>query len=103
VSDAVIAARADALVARLQAAGVACDSAPGESTVGGGSLPGETLPTRLVRIQAPSADDLAAALRQGRTAVIARIAADRVCLDPRTVADDEDGPLARAVIDAYGA
>jgi L-seryl-tRNA(Ser) seleniumtransferase len=103
VSDAVIAARADALVARLQAAGVACDSAPGESTVGGGSLPGETLPTCLVRIQASSADDLAAALRHGRTAVIARIAADRVCLDPRTVADDEDGPLARAVIDAYGA
>jgi L-seryl-tRNA(Ser) seleniumtransferase len=96
----VITARADALVERLHAAGVPSDAAPGESTVGGGSLPGETLPTTLVRIASASPDDLAAALRHGRTAVIARIVDDKVCLDPRTVADDEDGPLARAVIDA---
>lgn len=102
VATADLAARAEALVARLQAAGVHCDSAPGRSTVGGGSLPGETLPTRLVRIEADAPDDVAAALRHGRTVVIARIHDGRVCLDPRTVADDQDAALVSAVIEACG-
>ena len=89
-----IATRAEALVTRLRSAGVACDTADGASTVGGGSLPGETLPTRLVRVESPSPDQLLAALRHGRTVVIARIADDRVCLDLRTVAEDDDDALA---------
>ena len=93
----VIAARAEDLVTRLQSAGVPCDGAAGASTVGGGSLPGETLTTRLVRVESTSPDRLLAALRQGRTVVVARIADDRVCLDPRTVAEDDDDALAAAV------
>jgi L-seryl-tRNA(Ser) seleniumtransferase len=90
MTTATITARAEALAARLLAAGVACDTGPGASMVGGGSLPGETLPTRLVRIEAASPDHLLAALRLGRPAVVARIVDDRVCLDPRTVSAEED-------------
>ncbi len=60
----------------------------GESTVGGGSLPGETLPTALLSIDGSRASDLAAELRAQRTPVIARIHDGRVLLDPRTVLDD---------------
>lgn len=97
-----IAARAETLADRLRGAGLACDTASGVSTIGGGSLPGETLPTRLVRIAHASADHLLAALRSGRPIVIARIAEGRVCLDLRTVAVDEDEQLTQAVVDASG-
>jgi L-seryl-tRNA(Ser) seleniumtransferase len=62
----------------------------GESTVGGGSLPGETLPTKLIAISGErwTSDHLLQRLRQA--GVIARIADDRVLLDLRTVLDDED-------------
>ena len=97
-----IAARAEALVSGLRPAGVTCDTAGGASTVGGGSLPGATLPTRLVRIESASPDRLLAALRQGDTAVVARIVDDHTCLDLRTVGEDDDSLLVQAVIDAVG-
>jgi len=96
----VIAARTDALVSGLRSAGVPCDAADGASTVGGGSLPGETLPTRLVRIEADSPDRLLASFRRGTTVVVARIVDGRVCVDLRTVHEDDDSLLAHAVIDA---
>jgi L-seryl-tRNA(Ser) seleniumtransferase len=68
----------------------------GESTVGGGSLPGETLPTALLALDVPSPDAFLAALRREPTPVIARIADDRVLLDPRTVRVEED----RAVVES---
>ncbi len=61
----------------------------GESTVGGGSLPGETLPTQLVALSARSPKALAAQLRQWPRPIIARIAEGQVVLDPRTVLEDE--------------
>ncbi len=65
----------------------------GRSTVGGGSLPEETLPTWLVALDSDDPDDLAARLRHAPTAVIARIQDDRVVLDPRTVLEEQDGQL----------
>jgi L-seryl-tRNA(Ser) seleniumtransferase len=50
----------------------------------------------------PGADALAAALRTGDPPVLARIAAGRVLLDPRTIADDEVGPTAAAARAALG-
>ena len=97
-----LAARADAMVARMRSAGVSCDTADGASTVGGGSLPGETLPTRLVRVESDSPDRLLAALRLGETVVVARIADDRVCLDLRTVDEGDDSVVAQAVVEAVG-
>jgi L-seryl-tRNA(Ser) seleniumtransferase len=65
----------------------------GRSTVGGGSLPEETLPTWLLALEGDNPDGLAARLRQASTAVIARIQDDRVVLDPRTVLDEQEDHL----------
>ncbi len=64
---------------------------PGRSTVGGGSLPGETLPTTVLAISGESnADSLAAKLRASKPPVIARIHEGELILDPRTVLPEED-------------
>lgn len=61
----------------------------GQSTVGGGSLPGEVLPTHLAAIQVAAPDRFLAELRKpGASAakpIIARVEADQVVFDPRTV------------------
>ncbi len=70
-----------------------------ESAVGGGSLPGETLPSAGIALHAgrTGAERLLAALRMGTPVVVARIDAGRVVLDLRTIAPDDDGRLAGAV------
>jgi L-seryl-tRNA(Ser) seleniumtransferase len=67
------------------------------STVGGGSLPGETLPSTGLALTGGSATKLLAALRHGTPAVIGRIDDDRVVIDLRTVPPDADERLARAI------
>ena len=69
----------------------------GESEVGGGSFPGAKLKTWLVALRYPVPDTLAARLRGGEPPVIARIADDRVVLDPRTILPDQIDATARAV------
>ncbi len=67
----------------------------GKSTVGGGSLPGETLPTRLLALDVTSPKLILRRLRQGHVPVIARTQDERVILDPRTVlVEQEDVMLA---------
>lgn len=80
-----IAAEAESWAAQLAARDVPAEVVAGESLVGGGSLPGETLPTRLVAIGAGGAEALAARLRAAAVPVIGRIQDDRLLLDPRTV------------------
>jgi len=121
-----IAARPDDLRARAEALGVALaarldGSAAGvqavalASTVGGGSLPGETLPSWGLALGGASAsgvgstsradstsrdgsaDALLARLRRGDPAVLGRIEAGRVLLDLRTVDPAHDAVLSRAV------
>jgi L-seryl-tRNA(Ser) seleniumtransferase len=72
-------------VSRLAEVGVAAQVLDGRSRVGGGSLPGSSLPTKLVAVLAANAELLAARLRQAEHPVIARIQEDRLLLDPRTV------------------
>ena len=69
----------------------------GESTVGGGSLPGATLPTALLAIDCDAPDTLTARLRQASPPVVARIADGRVLLDPRTVLPEQDEALLQAL------
>jgi len=91
-------ARARALAAALGERACVVD---GRSMVGGGSLPEESLPTRLVAISGArgmSATRLSAALRS--RGVIGRVEDERVVLDLRTVAADEDARLRDAVGDA---
>ena len=68
-----------------------------ESTVGGGSLPGQTMPSWAVAIERPASDEFLARLRSGEPAVIGRIADDRVVLDLRTVEPRDDDRLAEAI------
>ena len=68
------------------------------SAIGGGSLPGQTLPTAVLSIEpAGSADSFATNLRRSPTAVVARIENDRILLDPRTVLVDQDSAIVEAV------
>lgn len=69
----------------------------GESTVGGGSLPGATLPTALVALDVDSADACLRRLRLGLSPVVARIADDKLLLDPRTVLPEQEADLLAAV------
>jgi L-seryl-tRNA(Ser) seleniumtransferase len=87
---------------KLEERGVDTSLVPGESAVGGGSLPGHALPTVLIALSGP-ASRLAAALRHGDPAVIARIEKDACCLDPRTVLRGEDETLIDAVEVAFKA
>jgi L-seryl-tRNA(Ser) seleniumtransferase len=82
-------AKAAAWVASLQAGEVL----PGRSTVGGGSLPEETLPTWLLALSTPRPNVLAERLRLAPVPVIARVDDDRVVLDPRTVLPEQEGAL----------
>lgn len=65
----------------------------GESTVGGGSVPGATLPTVLLALDVPGATDFARRLRNASPPVIARIQDGRVLLDPRTVFPHQEEAL----------
>ena len=71
----------------------------GASTIGGGSAPGSTLPTRLLAVsrQDVPAAQLEARLRAGTPPVIARIEEERVLLDLRTVLPEQDEAVAAAI------
>ena len=90
-----IGARAEAVAARLREAGYSAEVIDGCSTIGGGSAPGSKLATRLIAIEAPglSPDVLEAKLRGLAPPVIARIENDRVLLDLRTIAANDDEEL----------
>ena len=66
---------------------------PGASTVGGGSLPGETLPTWLLALKVKSPEKMLNYLRMSEPIIIARILDDHVVIDPRTVFEDDEGVL----------
>jgi L-seryl-tRNA(Ser) seleniumtransferase len=69
----------------------------GTSAVGGGSLPGETLPTALLALSVSHPDDFTARLRAHNPPVIARIQDDRVLFDPRTVFEEQEMLLLGAI------
>jgi len=100
--------KAGAWAGRLRAQGIECSVEQGRSTVGGGSLPGETLPTWLVAITLhregasaeQSAGELAGRVRESATPVIARVERGALLLDPRTVLEGEEEELLRGVAGA---
>jgi L-seryl-tRNA(Ser) seleniumtransferase len=97
-----IAARAQSWQRRLVERGIEVEVVAAESTVGGGSLPGERLPTTVLAItpRPGRAADLLRRLREQEPPVIGRIEQERVLLDPRTVLPDEDDALLSAVVAA---
>ena len=97
-----LAARATDLAAKLYAVGCQATVVQSTSTVGGGALPGETLPTWAVAVAAAAPNALAAALRHGDPPVVGRIAEGQLLLDLRTVPPRMDEVVLRAVQAAAG-
>ncbi|HEY0603907.1 MAG TPA: L-seryl-tRNA(Sec) selenium transferase, partial [Herpetosiphonaceae bacterium] len=92
--------RATTIVEQLRERGVnMAEATRCESAVGGGSLPGATLPSWAVAIATPP-DRLHARLRHGDPAVVGRIVEDRLLLDLRTVLPHEDATLVQAITSA---
>jgi L-seryl-tRNA(Ser) seleniumtransferase len=71
----------------------------GRSMIGGGSLPEETLPTKLLAVADDGArlTQIARALRLGDPAVVARIEGGMLLLDPRTVDPAQDEAIVEAL------
>ena len=106
-------ARVDRWLVALGDHPIAASTQQGSSTIGGGSMPGETLPTWLCAITpqkssnnednssgGDAASHFAQRLRSGRTPVVTRVLRDQVLLDPRTVLPEQDDALVQAVKDA---
>lgn len=70
---------------------------PAESTVGGGSLPGENLSTFVLSLSVKSSSKFLAKLRKHIPPIIARAEDDQVLLDPRTVLPDQEPTLLAAL------
>jgi L-seryl-tRNA(Ser) seleniumtransferase len=86
----------------LRGDGIPADVADADSAAGGGSLPGQTLPTICLTLPGPTGR-LVAALRAADPPVIARAESGRVWLDPRTVQPDEAAALLAALRTAWQA
>jgi len=80
------------------AIGERCEIVKGKSKVGGGSLPGQSLPTYLLKLKVQNPIRFSAKLRDGNPPVISRIVDNRVVLDPRTVLPNQDDVLVDSVV-----
>jgi L-seryl-tRNA(Ser) seleniumtransferase len=91
--------RAERLAERVRAcAGFSARVQDGDSVIGGGSTPGQSLPTALVAVTHArhSAQKLEALLRRNSPPLIARVERDDLLLDLRTVFEDQDEEVVRA-------
>jgi L-seryl-tRNA(Ser) seleniumtransferase len=97
--------RAEALQNKLAGAKhLKVEVVEGESLVGGGSAPTSKLPTFLLAVTAGklSADQLAARLREFDIPIVTRVDEGRVLLDLRTVFEDEEHRVLKALEEASG-
>ena len=79
--------------ARLAAA-VGADVADDVTLIGGGSTPEEGLPAPVVLLACEQPQAVARTLRAGEPPIVVRIADDKIVVDLRTVAPDDDGMVA---------
>ena len=90
--------RAEAVAKRLTEAGITASIIDGYSTVGGGSLPDQTLATKLVAIEPPySVDDFARRLRLATPPLLGRIEGKHLLIDMRTVMPSLDDTLVEII------
>ncbi len=111
--------RAENWAATIRTWGVPVETRPGDSTVGGGSLPGETLPTVLCALGSSNEGKtrhrrdedehdqidvaaLAEKLREGEPPIVGRVSRGLLLLDPRTVEPHDDTLLLEALRTAIG-
>lgn len=88
--------RADNIVARLHAAGIAATAHCSAATVGGGGAPGVDLPSVAVRVP----DHFAARLRQGVPPVLARLERGHCAVDLFAIPSEADEELTQAIMAA---
>jgi L-seryl-tRNA(Ser) seleniumtransferase len=89
--------RCNRLATVLTQAGIDAMVEPTEATIGGGSLPGQILPSWALAFRASAVDDLARRLRTGTPAVFGHIDGGRLLLDLRTVLPEQDEALVAAI------
>jgi L-seryl-tRNA(Ser) seleniumtransferase len=82
---------------RLNKMGIMCKKIDGESTIGGGSLPGGNLPTVLLALDVMSPDKFTQRLRLNDPPIIARVQDELVVFDPRTVLVEQENALLEAI------
>jgi L-seryl-tRNA(Ser) seleniumtransferase len=98
-SAAEIRERAGRLLPSLLAAlpGLKAELAPGESVIGGGATPEQSIPTWLIAIECADEGAAQRRLRANDPPVIARVEDKRLLLDLRTVLPEEETELAAAL------
>ena len=99
LSKADIASRAERLAGRIAArSGFTAVLRDGESVIGGGSTPGQTLETSLVAVRHNQygAAKLEETLRGQKPAILGRVEQDEFIVDLRTVGEDQDDQIAQA-------
>ncbi|MCD5383384.1 L-seryl-tRNA(Sec) selenium transferase [candidate division WOR-3 bacterium] len=93
-----IAFRAEKISKRLTDLGVVSSTCDGFSTIGGGSLPDQTLPTKLIAIEPPyPVEDFIRRLRLTSPPLLGRIESDRFVIDPRTIMPSLDGTVIKII------
>jgi L-seryl-tRNA(Ser) seleniumtransferase len=95
--------RAENMIIRLGSgisSALELDTIEGESAAGGGSGPMSRLPTVLISLahRDLTANQIEASLRRAAPPVVSRIVDDRVLLDLRTVSENEEPDLERAIL-----
>jgi L-seryl-tRNA(Ser) seleniumtransferase len=94
-SAAEIRERSDRLLASLP--GLKAEVTPGESVIGGGATPEQSIPTCLIAITCADEGAAQRKLRANDPPVIARVEEKRLLLDLRTVLPEEETELAAAL------
>jgi len=91
-----IALSADEIRARAErlTGGLPVEIVPGESVIGGGSTPDQSLPTYLIALKCADVNDAERRSRAHHPPVIARIENGRLIFDLRTVLPEEEAELA---------
>jgi len=84
---------------RISAPQLEIEVVESRSLLGGGAAPGATLPSRALTVRGGglSSDEMLRRLRQGATPIIARVEAERVLLDLRTVEPAQDATILTAL------
>ncbi|MGH2549782.1 MAG: L-seryl-tRNA(Sec) selenium transferase [Thermomicrobiales bacterium] len=89
--------RGTAIRTKLAESGVALQLKTTSATIGGGSLPGETLPSLAVALSGGNLDARIRQLRMGETPIFARVEDDHIQIDLRTILPEDDELLGTAL------
>lgn len=94
--------KARSITTRLKKQGIEAELSESTSQIGGGSTPGEELPTTVLVIRklGGSPDAAAKRLRMNTPSVFCRIENDALVFDPRTLLDGQDSELVSAIVAA---